>query len=270
MDKDHEVVETAPAGGGGGGSAGAADTAADTASPSPVYVCPITLEPVEVPVCSEVGSIYEMAAFLQLADREDGSVPIDPLTGEPLSNWPAFKYAQVSKGLVNGHVAKGTVHNELRAWCKETLVQPMVFLASIQTPSALVSRAFFKCLDAAGKATGFKERCVAFREAAALLKAYDVAIPNHVMGQWLTNTPEGRRLTSQLEADKPHPFQMGWGPVLLFMCVHPSCNEHGLQEALGPSTFCYYGHFGDKLRPVEEKQAYIANRARLWRMLKLE
>jgi hypothetical protein len=88
------------------------------------YVCPIALEPIVVPVCTEVGSVYEMDSIVGM-----GTAPArDPLTGQPLPHWPAFRYAKIEPGLFSLHVRENTVNTALRSWCVETLVKPMLDL----------------------------------------------------------------------------------------------------------------------------------------------
>lgn len=86
------------------------------------YVCPIALEPIVVPVCTEVGSIYEMDSIVGMG----AASARDPLTGQPLPHWPTFRYAEIEPGLFSLHVRENTVNTALRAWCVETLVKPML------------------------------------------------------------------------------------------------------------------------------------------------
>jgi hypothetical protein len=234
--------------------------------PTP-HTCPITLEPIAVAACSEVGSVYEMAALAASAD-----LARDPLTGEPLPHWPAFRYVAVEPSLLSMHARLGTVNTALRTWCVENLVKPTLALAAIKDPEPMIRRALFMWLAAAGKASSLAERMDALKNAAMLLKSYNVAIPNADLADWLSCTEKGRVLQSVLKVHgEPRVLhtECGLGAVLLFMCKEPSNDGFGLLKLLGPDTYCYHGKFGRKLPPKEELELLQEHRENLWKIFRL-
>jgi len=222
------------------------------------HVCPITHEPIEVPACTEAGSVYELAALVGL------DLPKDPLTGTPHRHWPVFKYALVDVSMVSMHVRKGTVGTELRQWCVTHLVEPFVGMAAIKVPDAYQQRAVLHCLANAGKADTKEDRLDALREAAALLRVYKIALPNKVLGEWLSGTESGKKLVTALRLVQRECSADCFGHWLLFMCKNPSDDGFGLRHLLGSAVYCYHGHFADKLPVYEEYRALCKNRAALF------
>jgi hypothetical protein len=222
------------------------------------HTCPITQEPIEVPACTEVGSVYEFAALVGT------DLTRDPLTGEPLPHWPVFKFARLDASLLSMHARKGTVQTELREWCVKNLVVPALGMAAIKEPDAFQRRAVLHCLANVGKADSAGDRVDALREAAELLRLYKIALPNKVLGQWLAESEAGKKVVVSLRSVQNSRPSDCFGHWLLFMCKNPTDDGFGLRHLLGPSVYCYHGQFADKLPVKDEFELLCSNRASLF------
>lgn len=256
-----------------GGAAADAAADADAAAAVYEYTCPLTKVAVRVPVCSEVGSVYEAEAWI--AQWPHGHN--DPATGLPLLHWNTFVCLPVDLSLVRKHVRSGTL-DALRVELVETQVQPTLDMGSLERVRGSLAKAVFAALKAAALADTNAGVMAGVREAARRLCDAGAALDGDTLATWLTSDGPGKKLAARARAPDAA-FEM-WvdgggtairtrelGAFLVLMCTPATLvNCQALRAVVGPTPWCYYG-FETPATPQQQWEHFCTARTKLMKTL---